>query len=91
MCWTVFSIVLSHQENQGDNIASLKRELAALCQLYDATSVDCTLVILYQHLVGLSGIFCPHAALATLKQLVNVARGKPDQWAAGYSVILQQM
>ena len=45
------------QENAGDDLASLKKELAAIRQLHDAGSVDSSLSLLRQHLARPSGIF----------------------------------
>ena len=39
-----------HQENARDDIASLKKELAAIRQLHDAGFVDSALSLLRQHL-----------------------------------------
>ena len=68
-----------HQENAREDIASLKKELAAIRQLHDAGSVDSILSLLRQHLARPSGISDPHAALAALEQLVDVARDKSDE------------
>ena len=66
------------QENAGDDIASFKKELAAIRQLHDAGSVDSALSLLRQHFARPSGIFDPHAAFAALEQLVDIARDKSD-------------
>ena len=79
-----------HQENARDDIASLKKELAAIRQLHDAGSVDSALSLLRQHLARPSGIFYPHAALAALEQLVDVARDKSDERASRFSIVLRQ-
>ena len=79
-----------HQENARDDIASLEKELAAIRQLHDARSVDSALSLLRQHLARPSGIFDPHAALAPLEQLVDVARGKSDERASRFSIVLRQ-
>ena len=75
------------QENARDDIASLKKELAAIRQLHDAGSVDSALSLLRQHLARPSGIFDPHAAL---EQLVDVARDKSDERASRFSIVLRQ-
>ena len=79
-----------HQENAPDDIASLKKELAAIRQLHDAGSVDSALSLLRQHLARPSGIFDPHADLAALEQLVDVARDKSDERASRFSIVLRQ-
>ena len=79
-----------HQENAGDDISSLKKELAAIRQLHDAGSVDSALSLLRQHLARPSGIFDPHAAFAALEQLVDVARDKSDERASRFSIVLRQ-
>ena len=79
-----------HQENARDDIASLKKELAAIRQLHDAGSVDSALSLLRQHLERPSGIFDPHAALAALVLLVDVARDKSDERAPRFSIVLRQ-
>ena len=76
-----------HQENARDDIASLKKELAAIRQLHDAGSVDSALSLLSQHLACPSGIFDPRAAL---EQLVDVARDKSDERASRFSIVLRQ-
>lgn len=50
--------------------------------MHDAGSVDSALSLLRQHLARPSGIFDPHAALAALEQLVDVARDKSDERAS---------
>ena len=79
-----------HQENARDDIASLKKELAAIRQLHNAGSVDSALSLLRQHLARPSGIFDPHAALAALEKLVDVARDKSDERASRFSIVLRQ-
>ena len=79
-----------HQENARDGIASLKKELAAIRQLHDVGSVDSDLSLLRQHLARPSGIFDPHAALAALEKLVDVARDKSDERAFRFSIVLRQ-
>ena len=79
-----------HQENARDDIASLKKELAAIRHLHDAGSVDSALSLLHQHLARTSGIFDPHAALAALEQLVDVARDKSNERASRFSIVLRQ-
>ena len=80
---------LSHQGDAG-NLASLKKELAALRHMHDARSVDPALVLLRQHLTHPSGTFDPHAALTAFEQLADVARDKSDQRASSFGVILRQ-
>ena len=79
-----------HQENARDDIASLKKELAAISQLHDAGSVDSALSLLRQQLARPSEIFDPHASLAALEQLVDVARDKSDERASRFSIVLRQ-
>lgn len=79
----------SHQGNAG-NLASLKKELAALQHMHEARSVDSALVLLRQHLARPSGIFDPHAALTAFEQLADLDRDKSDQRASSFGVILLQ-
>ena len=79
-----------HQENARDDIASLKKEFAAIRQLHDAGSVDSALSLLRQHLARPSGIFDPRAALAALEQLVDVVGVKSDERASRFSIVLRQ-
>lgn len=70
------------QGNAGDVIASLKKERAALRQMHDAGTVDSALSLFRQHLARPLDIFDPHAALAALEQLVDVARDEADDRAS---------
>lgn len=69
---------LSLRGNHGDDITSLKKELAALRQMHNARSVDSTLALLRQHLARPAGIFGPHAVLADLEQILDIGRDKAD-------------
>ena len=80
---------LSHQGNAGD-LASLKKELAALRHMHDARSVDSTLALQREHLARPSGIFDPLAALTAVDQFTDVARDKSDQQTSSLGVILRQ-
>ncbi|KAJ7377688.1 hypothetical protein OS493_027250 [Desmophyllum pertusum] len=79
-----------HEGVQEDDITILKKELAALKQIYDTGSVDSALALLHQHLARPAGIFDAHEALAALEHLVDVARDKTDQRAPHFSVVLCQ-
>jgi len=52
-------VFLSLQGNPGDDIASLKKELAALHQMHDTGSVDSALALLHQHLACPASFFDP--------------------------------
>ena len=87
----LFSLVTSAvQEGLGNDIATLKKELAALKQIHDSGTVDSALALLGQHLARPAGIFEPHAALAALDNLVDITRDKADQRASRFSVVLRQ-
>ena len=81
------------QQAAPDAIADLKKELVLLRQNHDAGIVDSALGVLRQPLALPAAIFNPHASLAALEQLVDLARekgvsedwcdweGKPASWA----------
>jgi len=55
----LYKAFLSLQGNPGDDIASLKKELAALHQMHDTGSVDSALALLHQHLACPASFFDP--------------------------------
>ena len=67
------------QENAGDDLASLKKELAAIRQLREAGSVDSSLSLLRQHLARTSGIFGLRSSLAIGRRRQGQIRRKSVQ------------
>ena len=67
------------QQAAPDAIADLKKELDLLRQKHDAGTVDSALGVLRQLLARPAAIFDPHASLAALEQLVDLAREKGDE------------
>ncbi|XP_068724903.1 uncharacterized protein [Montipora capricornis] len=80
------------QEEQAapDAIADLKKELVLLRQKHDAGTVDSALGVLRQLLARPAAIFDPHASLAALEQLVDLAREKGDEIANRFGIVLRQ-
>ena len=61
-----------------------------LRQQHVTGGVDSALGVLRQLLARPAGIFDPHATLAALEQLVDVAREKADDRATRFGIILRQ-
>ena len=78
------------QQAAPDAIADLKKELVLLRQKHDAGTVDSALGVLRQFLVRPAAIFDPHASLAALEQLVDLAREKGDERANRFGIVLRQ-
>ena len=79
------------QQAAPDAIADLKKELVLLRQKHDAGTVDSALgVQLRQLLARPAAIFDPHASLAALEQLVDLAREKGDERANRFGIVLRQ-
>ena len=78
------------QEAAPDAIADLKKELVLLRQKHDAGTVDSALGVLCQLLACPAAIFDPHASLAALEQLVDLAREKGDERANRFGIVLRQ-
>ncbi|KAK3706547.1 hypothetical protein QZH41_013036 [Actinostola sp. cb2023] len=75
---------------QANAIEALKAEVQQLRRLHDTGSVDSALAFLRQQVARPSGVFDPHATLAALEQLVDIAREKGDTRSSRYAVILRQ-
>ncbi|XP_068723996.1 uncharacterized protein [Montipora capricornis] len=73
-----------------DAIADLKKELVLLRQKHDAGTVDSALGVLRQLLARPAAIFDPHASMAALEQLVDLAREKGDERANRFGIVLRQ-
>ena len=78
------------QQAAPDVIADLKKELVLLRQKHDAGTVDSALGVLRQLLARPAAIFDPHASLAALEQLVDLAREKGDERANRFGIVLRQ-
>ena len=78
------------QQAAPDAIADLKKELVLLRQKHDAGTVDSALGVLRQLLARPAAIFDPHASLAALEQLVDLAREKGDERANRFGIVLRQ-
>ena len=78
------------QQATPDAIADLKKELVLLRQKHDAGTVDSALGVLRQLLARPAAIFDPHASLAALEQLVDLAREKGDERANRFGIVLRQ-
>ena len=73
-----------------DAIADLKIELVLLRQKHDAGTVGSALGVLRQLLARPAAIFDPHASLAALQQLIDLAREKGDERANRFGIVLRQ-
>ncbi|KAK3749146.1 hypothetical protein QZH41_009832, partial [Actinostola sp. cb2023] len=82
--------VVYSQPVQANAIEALKAEVQQLRRLHDTGSVDSALAFLRQQVARPSGVFDPHATLAALEQLVDIAREKGDTRSSRYAVILRQ-
>ena len=78
------------QQAAPDAIADLKKELVLLRQKHDAGTVDSALGVLRQLLARPAAICDPHASLAALEQLVDLAREKGDERANFFGIVLRQ-
>ena len=78
------------QQAAPDAIAHLKKELVLLRQKHNAGTVDSALGVLRQLLARPAAIFDPHASLAALEQLVDLAREKGDERANRFGIVLRQ-
>lgn len=78
------------QQAAPDAIADFKKELVLLRQKHDAGTVDSALGVLRQLLARPAAIFDPHASLAALEQLVDLAREKGDERANRFGIVLRQ-
>ena len=78
------------QQAAPDAIADLKKELVLLRQKHDAGTVDSALGVFRQLLARPAAIFDPHASLAALEQLVDLAREKGDERANRFGIVLRQ-
>ena len=61
-----------------------------LRQKHDAGTVDSALGVLRQLLARSAAIFDPHASLAALEQLVDLAREEGDERANRFGIVLRQ-
>ena len=86
---TVFYFTCPQQATP-DAIADLKKELVLLRQKHDAGTVDSALGVLRHFLARPAAIFDPHASLAALEQLVDLAREKGDERANRFGIVLGQ-
>ena len=80
-----FFYFIRPQQDAPDAIADLKKELR---QKHDAGTVDSALGVLRQLLARPAAIFDPHASLAALEQLVDLAREKGDERANRFGIVL---
>ena len=78
------------QQATPDAIADLKKELHLLRQKHDAGPVDLALGVLHQLLARPATIFDPHASLAALEQLVDLAREKGNERANCFGIVLRK-
>ena len=90
-CFLVFFFYFAcPQQAAPDAIADLKKELVLLRQKHEAGTVDSALGVLRQLLARPAAIFDPHASLAALEQLVDLAREKGDERANRFGIVLRQ-
>ena len=71
-------------------LLTLKKELHLLRQKHDFGTVDSALGVLRQLLARPAAIFDPHASLAALEQLVDLAREKGNERANRFGIVLRQ-
>ena len=89
-CLAFFLNSTCPQQAAPDAIADFKKELVLLRQKHDAGTVDSALGVLRQLLARPAAIFDPHASLAALEQLVDLAREKGNERANRFGIVLRQ-